>query len=234
MGIPGRALAAMVSTTLAIAVLLGCAPQAGATVADVSRVAVLGDSLTRGYGVKPAESWASIMEARAAGDNVLPIGYDGATVRTWNTVYRDQLTQLTAWRPSTVVIALGGNDYYRSVSTAQYRANLAQLIADVRAASPYGVRVILWHYYRIEAVPVRNLCDVDQCNPAYPSPTWQQYGDAMRATAIANYAGYVDNSTERNWLRDYPLPGENPRIHLSWQGHRVMEQSIYGRLLRCC
>jgi lysophospholipase L1-like esterase len=206
---------------------------AAASPADVSRVAIIGDSLTRGYGVNPDESYASLLEAQAPGDNVLPLAHDGATVRTWNTVYRSELGQLAGWRPSSVLIALGGNDYYHSVSTVQYQANLTELIGTVRAAVP-GVRVILWHYYRIGITPVHNLCDVDQCQSAYPSPTWDQYAAAMRNEAVAQFTGYIDNSVERPWLALYPLPGEFPHIHLSWQGHRALEQSLYPRLFNCC
>lgn len=200
---------------------------------DVGRVAIVGDSLTRGYGVKPDESYPSLLEARTAGDNVLPLAHDGATVRTWLTVYRAELGQLASWKPDTVLIALGGNDYYRSRSTADYSANLTALVDAVRAKAP-GTRVVLWHYYQIGPVPVSNLCDADQCDPARPSPTWQQYGIAMHSVAVRSGTDYIDNSTERQWLKEFPLPGEKPPIHLSAQGHRALEQSLLPRLNRCC
>lgn len=227
-----RVIACALAATVCLSTAWG-APVARANQADVGRIAIVGDSLTRGYGVKPAESYASRLEAQAAGDNVLPLAHDGATVRAWLTVYRSELAQLAAWKPSAVMIALGGNDYYRSRSTADYSANLTELINAVRASSP-GSRVILWHYYQIGPAPVRNLCDADQCNAAFPSPTWQQYGTAMQSVAVQTASEYIDNSTERRWIQEFPLPGEKPPIHLSPQGHQVLEQSVYTRLSSCC
>lgn len=214
-------------------VMLWGAPTAVASQSEVHRLAIIGDSLTTGYGVRPDQSYVARMEAREAGDNILPLAHDGATVRAWLTVYRQELVKLAAWRPSSVLIALGGNDYYRSRSTVDYAANLIELIGVVRTTVPTA-QVILWHYYRIGATPVHTLCDADQCDPASPSPTWQQYGAAMRSVATTTVAGYIDNSTERPWITEFPLPGESPHIHLSWQGHRALERSLYPRLAHCC
>jgi hypothetical protein len=56
----------------------------------------------------------------------------------------------------------------------------------------------------------------------------------MQSVAVQTASDYIDNSTERQWIKEFPLAGEKPPIHLSPRGHQVLEQSVYTRLSSCC
>lgn len=219
----------LVAILLIVGALLAAQNVAMAQPLDVTRTAIIGDSLTRGYGVQQSEAYATLMENRAPGDNILPLAYDGATVKRWNTIYKNDLLQLATWRPTTVVIALGGNDYYIARSTADYKAHLETLINLVREQVP-NARVILLHYYQIQIKPNPLVCDIAPCVPAYPAPTWQQYGQAMYDTAVKMQAGMIDNSAYVT-CKQYPLPSEIPTcVHMSYIGHQKFATNLYSML----
>src|SRR5262249_40553582 len=125
---------------------------AEATTTDLDRLAIIGDSLTVGYGVAAGQGYADRLEAAAPGDNILPLAHNGATVLRWVTTYKSELDRLRAWHPSAVMVALGGNDYHIARSTAYYMRTLNLLTSEIRTRVP-GVRVIFLHYYRIQVAP---------------------------------------------------------------------------------
>lgn len=173
---------------------------AEATTSDLNRLAILGDSLTTGYGVAPGQSYVDRLEAAAPGDNVLPLAHNGATVLRWLTTYKSELNQLRTWRPTTVLVALGANDYYIARSTADYAWTLKLLTAEIRSRVP-GARVVFLHYYRMQITPDPRVCDVPgYCRPASPPPTWDEYGRAMAGEAARSAAGYLDVAGRLNWL----------------------------------
>lgn len=215
-------LAAAALTTVAIT-------PASATPADTTRVAVIGDSLTTGYGVPVQQSWPSLFEDRAPGDNILPIGVNGATTRRWLQQYLPQLDQLRTWQPRTVVIALGGNEYHMTRPAPEYADHLRQLIGYVRTLVP-GSRIMLLHYYRIVAEFEPHGCDAPpgdpaQCIHAQPPDTWDRYGQVMRETAERNGTGYLDISHTRDWT-----PYQFDQAHLTAEGHRLYEMDLRAAL----
>lgn len=204
--------------------LLGVvAPAAEAQPADVTRLAIIGDSITTGYGVAPGQSYADLLEADDPGDNILPLAHNGATLRLWLTTYLPELTtQLDTWQPTTVLIAVGGNDWYGGRRTADWQTDLTYLIWQVRAHAPYGVRVIVWHYYPFGIGQNTTACDVWPCTPA--SSTWGQYNTATAQTVAANYGGYVDTSATTPEL-------QADHVHPSVLGHQQTHSLIRSRLL---
>lgn len=200
-----------------------------ATPADTTRVAFIGDSLTTGYGVEPWQSWPHLLEAREPGDNILPIGVNGATTRRWLQQYLPQLDQLRAWHPRTVVIALGGNEWHMTRPAAEYGDHLRQLIGYVRTVAP-GSQIMLLHYYQLVAGFEPNGCDAlpsdpVQCVHAQPPDVWDRYGQVMRETAVRNGAGYLDIAHTRNWA-----PYQFDQAHLTPEGHRLYELDLRAAL----
>lgn len=215
---------------LATAALAASATVAGATPADTMRVAVIGDSITTGFGVAPAQSWASRFEARQFGDNILPIGVNGATTRRWLQQYLPQLDQLRTWQPRTVVIALGANEWHMTRPAGEYADHLGQLADYVHGLTP-GSKIVMLHYYRINAEFEPNGCDAIvgdpvQCIHAQPPDTWDQYGQAMQVTAARVGAVYLDISHTRGWS----ALQSSDQAHLTAEGHRVFELDVRAAL----
>lgn len=105
--------------------------------AGTMRVVVLGDSITAGYGLDPAEAYPTILQEKidAAGLNykVVNAGVSGDTsaggLRRVNWALGKQ-------RADVLVIALGGNDGLRGISPAETEQNLAGIVEKSRAKNP--------------------------------------------------------------------------------------------------
>ena len=104
-------------------------------------IVVLGDSLSAGYGIDPAEGWVALMGERlsAAGrpEQVVNASISGDTTRGARARLGDILTRQA---PELVVVELGGNDGLRGIALPEMRANLEAIVRDSRAA---GARVLL-------------------------------------------------------------------------------------------
>ncbi|MCK6501414.1 MAG: GDSL-type esterase/lipase family protein, partial [Nitrospira sp.] len=105
-------------------------------------VAILGDSLTAGYGVEPEASYPSVLQRWMDRDRlsfeVVNAGVSGDTtaggLRRVGWLLRRPLDVL--------VVALGGNDGLRGIPPEATRTNLVGIIEGARAKQP-GIRVIL-------------------------------------------------------------------------------------------
>lgn len=107
----------------------------------LKRVAVIGDSITEGYGTSsPSKRYTSLLDTtlRAQGrDGVANFGISGATALRWlncplnptqqgckqpdgSTPYAGQYDRLRNYQPTTVLIALGTNELVISRSASNY------------------------------------------------------------------------------------------------------------------
>ena len=131
----GRFAAAV--NSLLLVLLLGLAAHAQS--APV-RIAVLGDSLAAGYGVKPEQSFPVRLEAalKAAGRavTVLNQGVSGDTTAGG----LERIDWMLADKPDIVLVELGGNDALRGSDPAGTERNLDAIITKLKAA---GVTVWL-------------------------------------------------------------------------------------------
>lgn len=118
---------------LILALAAGPALADGATVAG-ARIVALGDSLTHGYGLPPADGFAPQLEAwlRANGApdaTVINAGVSGDTTA-------GGLARLE-WSLSdgadALIVELGGNDLLRGIDPATSRANLDAILTEARA-----------------------------------------------------------------------------------------------------
>jgi acyl-CoA thioesterase-1 len=120
--------------------VLSVAPGAGAPARAEKTIAVLGDSLTAGFGVAPDEAYPALLQERLRREGydyrVVNAGVSGDTtaggLRRVDWVLRS--------RPSIGIVALGANDGLRGLSVTAMRANLEQIVARFRAA---GAQVLL-------------------------------------------------------------------------------------------
>jgi acyl-CoA thioesterase-1 len=104
------------------------------------KIAVLGDSIAAGYGVKPAEAFPakleSALKAQGRAVTILNHGVSGDT--TAGGV--DRLDWMLADKPDIVLVELGGNDALRGLQPATTEKNLDTIVSRLKAA---GVTVWL-------------------------------------------------------------------------------------------
>jgi acyl-CoA thioesterase-1 len=109
--------------------------------ASAGTILVLGDSLSAGYGISPAQGWVALLEKRLSAQ-----GYEYAIV---NASISGETTigglerlprALQLHKPALVIVELGANDGLRGLSVALTRANLVKIVGLARAA---GARVLL-------------------------------------------------------------------------------------------
>jgi len=112
--------------------------QAHAQAAPI-RIAILGDSLTAGYGVKPAEAVPVRLQAalKADGRNVeiLNHGVSGDTTAGG----LDRVDWMLADKPDIVIVELGANDALRGIDPATTERNLEAIVTKLKDA-----KVTVW------------------------------------------------------------------------------------------
>jgi acyl-CoA thioesterase I len=113
----------------------------GAAAASDRTVLVLGDSLSAGYGLKPAEGWVALLEKRlqgqAYGYRVVNASISGET--SGGGLQRLPRT-LELHKPEVVIVELGANDGLRGLPVAQTRDNLTKIVSTAQQS---GARVLL-------------------------------------------------------------------------------------------
>ncbi len=121
---------------LGLAVLVAAGPAAAGPVT----IAALGDSLTQGYGLAPADGLVpqlqAWLDARGAGAELRNAGVSGDTTRGGLARVGWTLTP----EVDALIVALGGNDMLRGIDPAEARANLSGILT---AAGKAGVAVLL-------------------------------------------------------------------------------------------
>jgi acyl-CoA thioesterase-1 len=92
---------------------------------------VLGDSLTKGYGVLETEAFPALLGERLEW-KVVNGGVSGDT----SAGGLRRLSWLLKSKPDVLIVALGGNDGLRGIDPASTEANLRAIIAKARASNP--------------------------------------------------------------------------------------------------
>lgn len=133
-----------IATILTLFVCLFATLAAQAQVAQAQfvpvKLAVLGDSLAAGYGVKPDQAIPARLETalKAAGRNVSVINHGVSGDTTAGGVER--LDWMLADKPDIVLVELGANDALRATDPATTERNLDTILTRLKAA---GVTVWL-------------------------------------------------------------------------------------------
>ena len=134
----GRFAAAVNSLLILLVCLLTGIGQVYAQAAP-TRIAILGDSLAAGYGVKPAEAIPARLQAalKQEGRNVeiLNHGVSGDT----SAGGLDRIDWMMADKPDIVMVELGGNDALRAIDPATTERNLDAIVAKLK-----GAKVTVW------------------------------------------------------------------------------------------
>jgi len=147
----------------ALLALLIAAP---ASAQPAKLVVAFGDSLTAGYGLKPAESFPAQLQA-ALNKGGVPArvhnaGVSGDTSAAGKARLAWVLDSLKA-RPDLVILELGANDMLRGIKPAQTRANLEAMIVELKRRK---IRVLL---AGMLAAPNLGAAYRGQFDPIYPA-----------------------------------------------------------------
>jgi acyl-CoA thioesterase-1 len=114
---------------------------AGAAEADPPTILVWGDSISAGYGIRVAQGWVALLQAK-----LLDAGYGYQVI---NASISGETTAgglarlpraLALHHPQVVILELGGNDGLRALPVSEMQANLARMASLAKSA---GARVLL-------------------------------------------------------------------------------------------
>ena len=104
-------------------------------------IAVLGDSLSAGFGLEPGQSWVSLLEKRLASEGY---GYRVVNASITGDTTSGGLARLPGLlereSPAVVIVELGGNDGLRGLPVKRMAANLTRMVELVQGA---GGQVVL-------------------------------------------------------------------------------------------
>jgi acyl-CoA thioesterase-1 len=173
-----------------------------------TKLLVLGDSLSAGYGLTQGEGWVDLLQNTYENANQ-PIKLINASISGETT--QGGLQRLPAllskYQPNWVLIELGGNDGLRGYSIKQLQANLEQLVTLSKQA---GANVLLME---IEITP--NL------GPRYSKMFKQSYIKVAEKHEIATIPFFI---------RDIVLKPElmqNDQIHPNKQAQPILAEIMY-------
>jgi len=102
--------------------------------AEGCRLAILGDSLTAGYGVAAEESFPAQLRDYLAQNGVVCEILDAGVSGDTSAGGASRIGWVLADQPSHLLIELGGNDGLRALPTEALRSNLARIIEQAQAA----------------------------------------------------------------------------------------------------
>src|SRR5581483_9260515 len=182
-------------------------PVAGAT---GPRVVVLGDSLTAGLGLAPAEAFPSLLQRRLeeAGLNytVVNAGVSGDT----SAGGLSRLDWALDGDVRVLTVALGGNDGLRGLPVTELAANLSQIIERAQAR---GIKVIL---AGMEAPPNYGVKYTLDFHNVYPSLA-RKYHVPLVPFLLARVAGI-------------PALNQPDGIHPTAEGARIVADNVWAVL----
>lgn len=131
----------------------GCSEPKLRPIPDNAKILAFGDSLTEGYGVKPDQSYPSVLE-RLIGITVVNAGISGETTSEGLRRIESVLDRET---PNLLVLIEGGNDILRNQDLKQTEQNLSNMIKMAQARE---IDVVLM------GIPLKSLFS-SACAPFY-------------------------------------------------------------------
>jgi acyl-CoA thioesterase-1 len=124
-----------------IRILLACLLVTCSAAASERTLLVFGDSLSAAYGLRTDQGWVALLQqrlqAQGYGYRVVNASVSGETTDGG----RNRITRaLAQHQPELVILELGANDGLRGLPVKDVRANLAQMLGDIRKS---GAKVLL-------------------------------------------------------------------------------------------
>lgn len=175
-------------------------------VAPGARVLAFGDSVTFGTGAAEGEDWPTRLAA-LTGWQIVNAGIPGDTAQ----VGKGRLPALLEeFRPSLVIVEIGGNDFLRRRPATAVKEDLRQI---VRIVTTSGARVVL------VGVPELSLMAAVAGKPG-DSPIYRELAEEEKLPLIADVFSDI--------LAQPALRAD--RIHPNREGYRQMAEGIFTRL----
>jgi len=203
-----RHLLHLLAAVPATAVLAACGKRKSDTAAlkPDARVLALGDSLTFGFGAPPDASWPAKL-AELTGWQIDNAGVNGDTSAG---ALQRLPSLLGAGSYDAILIGIGGNDMLRGVSPAATRDNLAALVSQARAHTPY-VALLATPAPDAMRAAIGSLSD---------APFYEEVAKSGQALLVANvYSSVLSNAALRS-----------DRIHANAQGYAKVAQQLADQL----
>lgn len=189
-----------------IALIAACGKVKEQAIPAGNRVLALGDSLTAGAGVTPAEAWPNLLAGRT-GWEVINGGVNGDTSGAALLRLPSLLEEHT---PMLVLVTLGGNDMLRHIPQQETIANLEKILTLIKT---HGAKPVLL------ATPNPGLMGaVFQNLP--PTDFYRKVADAQQVPLIENAIADILSKPQ---LKGDPL-------HPSVAGHKLLSESIFEEL----
>jgi acyl-CoA thioesterase-1 len=210
-GPSGRYFNALRRAACAIVILSVLVPAVAADAAQRTIVA-FGDSLTAGYGLPPADGFATrlgaALTAAGVGARVINAGVSGDT--TAGGLAR--VDWLLADKPDLVIVELGANDALRGFDPGETRRNLNAIIERIQSA---GARVLL---AGMRAPPNLGREYAEEFNRIFP--------DLAKRHKVPLYPFFLDG------VAAVPQLNQADGIHPNAKGVAVIVERIMPKLLR--
>lgn len=202
----GQPLRFFILLLAALVLLAACGKVKEQALPAGSRVLALGDSLTEGAGVTPAEAWPSLLAGRT-GWIVINGGKSGDTSAA---ALRRLPSLLEQHTPQLVLVMLGGNDMLHRLPQQETVANLQQIISLVKA---HGAKAVLL------ATP----------NPSLMGAVFQHLSapDFYRKLAKEQKVPLIEDAVA-DVISDPQLKGDP--LHPNAAGHARLAEEIYAEL----
>lgn len=147
-------------------------------------ILAFGDSLTAGYGLPPAQSFPSQLQASLRKNGIAARVHNGGVSGDTSAAGKARLAWVIASlkaKPDLVILELGANDMLRGLSPAQTRANLEAMMVDLKRR---GIPVII---AGMRASPNMGKAYQTQFDPIFPALA-RKYGARLYPFFMAGVA----------------------------------------------
>jgi acyl-CoA thioesterase I len=169
---------------------------------DRAAVLVVGDSLVAGTGASRDQAWPEVL-ARSTGWDVINAGVPGHTSAD---AQRRLAGLIESHQPEAIIIAIGGNDFLRSVDEADTRRNIEAMIAHSKTVTPH-VALVAIPAVSLGSAVIGNLSD------------HAMYAQIAREHELALVPAAVADTLSRAEFRA-------DRIHANAAGYAFMAERI--------
>jgi acyl-CoA thioesterase-1 len=183
----------------------------GTAYGGTTRIVMLGDSLTEGYGVSKSSAYPALVEQalKAKGKNVeiINAGVSGSTTASGLSRLKWQLKG----NPQIVVIALGANDVLRGIDLGQSEKNLA---ATIILAKKQNLKVLL--------VGMRAPPNYGRAYDGQLAGMFRRLSEKHSVPLLPFLLEGVGGRPELN---------QADRIHPNEKGHKILAETVLKSLL---
>lgn len=169
------------------------------------KIAIIGDSISCGYGVEKEESFVYLLEKMFEEEDkeveIWNRSFNGAQTNTGEMIVVDLLTKD---RPDIVVINLGINDAGYGVSQADLTKNFDKMV---------------WKLYYSKVKVIIGGIEIKATTPSYASILWAAYNHLREKYKTIPYAFLTSDTLLNKTIGDH--------IHPNAEGHKIIAQELF-------